>query len=103
MKLAMCNLFQRCIFTVLLATGVLPGQTPTLNQSGFIAVTVTDPLHRFVTGLDAENFIALENGIPRRLIYFTNMDPHLAVAILTYTPLPIVAGLKAGDNLIQAS
>jgi hypothetical protein len=103
MKLAMCNLFQRCIFTATLAIGVLPGQQPTRNQSGFIPVTVTDPLHRFVTGLDAEDFVVLENGMPRRLTYFSNVDTHLAVAIVNDTPLPTVAGLRAGDNLIQAS
>jgi hypothetical protein len=108
MKLAMCKLFQRCIFTAVLAIGglaigVLPGQQPTRNQSGFIPVTVTDPMHRFVAGLDAENFVVLENGMPRRLTYFSNMDTHLAVAIVSDKPLPIVAGLKAGDNLIQAS
>jgi hypothetical protein len=103
MKLAMCNFVQRCIFTALLAIGVLAGQQPTRNQSGFIPVTVTDPLHRFVTGLDAEDFVVLENGMPRRLTYFSNVDTHLAIAIVNDTPLPPVAGLKAGDNLIQAS
>jgi hypothetical protein len=108
MKLAMCNFVQRCIFTALLAIGglaigVLAGQQPTRNQSGFIPVTVTDPLHRFVTGLDADNFVVLENGMPRRLTYFSNVDTHLAVAIVNDTPLPPAAGLKAGDNLIQAS
>jgi hypothetical protein len=101
----MRNLLQHCILTALLAIGIshLAAQQSTRKQSGFIPVTVTDPQHRFVTGLDAGNFVVLENGVPRPLTYFSNMDSHVALAIVSDTPLPIAQGLKSGDNLTQVS
>ena len=101
----MRNLAQRCILSALLITAVshLAAQQPTHNQSGFITVSVTDPQHRFVTGLDPSNFVVLENGVPRPITYFSNMDSHLALAVVNDTPLAIAPGLRAGDNLTQVS
>ena len=73
------------------------------KQSGFIPVTVTDPLKRFVTGLEAENFVILENGVPRPVTYFSSVDSPIALAILSESPLPMRDMLKPEDELIQTS
>src|SRR5260370_16316610 len=101
----MRNLVQRSILATALGASAshIAAQQPTHNQSGFIPVTVTDPQHRFVTGLDPSNFVVLENGVSRPITYFSNMDSHLALAIASHTPLPIVHGLKSRHYLPQLS
>src|SRR5579872_2642146 len=47
-----------------------------------IPVTVTDPLNRFVTGLEAENFRVLEDKQEQKLVQFSNEDAPLAIGIL---------------------
>jgi Ca-activated chloride channel family protein len=47
-----------------------------------IPVTVTDPLNRFVTGLDAENFRVFEDKAEQKLVQFSNEDAPLAIGIV---------------------
>ena len=47
-----------------------------------IPVTVTDPLNRFVTGLEAENFRVWEDKQEQKLVQFSNEDAPLAIGIL---------------------
>src|SRR6516162_7625057 len=46
-----------------------------------IPVTVTDPLNRFVTGLEAENFRVFEDKAEQKLVQFSNEDAPLAIGI----------------------
>ena len=94
-----------CTLAAVLTAGVstLDAQQAPPNQSELIAVTVTDPLNRFVIGLAQENFSILENGIPRPIIYFSDQDSPLALAIISEAPLSLRDLLKAQDELIQTS
>jgi len=47
-----------------------------------IPVTVTDPLNRFVTGLEAENFRVFEDKAEQKLVQFSNEDAPLAIGIV---------------------
>lgn len=47
-----------------------------------IPVTVTDPLNRFVTGLEAENFRVFEDKSEQKLVQFSNEDAPLAIGIV---------------------
>jgi hypothetical protein len=93
-----------CAFAAVLTAGALclDAQQSSPNQSGFVAVTVTDPGGRFVNGLKEENFAILENGFPRPVTYFS-IDPPIALAIISESPLPMRDTLKPEDELIQAS
>jgi hypothetical protein len=71
------------------------------NRSALVPVTVSDPYNRFVTGLDQENFVVLENGIRRPITSFYGVDSPLSLAIISESPLPSVAKLsEPADNLI---
>src|SRR5437870_2281734 len=47
-----------------------------------IPVTVTDPLNRFVTGLEVENFRVFEDKAEQKLLQFSNEDAPLAIGIV---------------------
>jgi Ca-activated chloride channel homolog len=47
-----------------------------------IPVTVTDPLNRFVTGLEAENFRIFEDKAEQKLMQFSAEDAPLAIGIV---------------------
>src|SRR5579883_2255544 len=47
-----------------------------------IPVTVTDPMNRFVTGLEKENFRILENGKEQTIAQFSSEDAPLSVGII---------------------
>ena len=47
-----------------------------------IPVTVTDPLNRFVTGLDKENFRLFEEKQEQRIVQFSSEDAPLSVGIV---------------------
>jgi Ca-activated chloride channel homolog len=47
-----------------------------------IPVTVTDPLNRFVTGLEAENFRVFEDKQEQKLVQFSSEDAPLAIGIV---------------------
>ncbi len=99
----MRNLFRT--FSVLLAISALQlaAQAPPI-QSALIAVAAIGPYGRFVTGLDRENFIVLENGIPRPITNFLGLDSPISLAIITASPLPSLARLSGpDDDLIQTA
>jgi hypothetical protein len=80
----------------------LSAQQLSPNQTGLIPVTVTDPMNRFVTGLEQENFTLLENGISRPITSFSSVDSPISLAIIAASPFPAAAKLnEAGDELIQ--
>jgi Ca-activated chloride channel homolog len=47
-----------------------------------IPVTVTDPLNRFVTGLEKENFRVFEDKIEQKLQYFASEDAPISVGLI---------------------
>jgi VWFA-related protein len=47
-----------------------------------IPVTVTDPLNRFVTGLEKENFKLLEDKQPQEITQFSSEDAPLSVGVV---------------------
>ena len=47
-----------------------------------IPVTVTDPLNRFVTGLEKENFRIFEDKIEQQVVQFSSEDAPLSVGII---------------------
>ncbi|MDQ6677396.1 MAG: VWA domain-containing protein [Acidobacteriota bacterium] len=47
-----------------------------------IPVTVTDPLNRFVTGLEKENFRVFEDKAEQRLQYFASEDAPISVGLI---------------------
>ncbi|MCX6630754.1 MAG: VWA domain-containing protein [Candidatus Solibacter sp.] len=47
-----------------------------------IPVTVTDPLNRFVTGLEKENFKLLEDKLPQDITQFSSEDAPLSVGVV---------------------
>jgi Ca-activated chloride channel homolog len=47
-----------------------------------IPVAVTDPLSRFVTGLDKENFKLLENGVEQEISQFSSEDAPLSIGLV---------------------
>jgi hypothetical protein len=66
-----------------------------------VDVTVTDPLHRFVTGLKQEHFELVENGVRRAITDFSSVDSPISLAIVCEEPLPVAGTLSPEDELIQ--
>jgi VWFA-related protein len=63
------------------------GETRKLNirvESTLVAVsvTVTDPLGRFVTGLEMENFRVFEDGVEQQVAYFSDEDIPVSVGLI---------------------
>jgi VWFA-related protein len=50
-----------------------------------VPATVLDPLGRMVTGLDADNFQILENGVPQKITSFGSEDSPLSIGIVLDT------------------
>jgi len=66
-------------------TGEAPGPRSNIRVDTTlvqIPVTVTDPLNRFVTGLEAENFRVFEDKIEQKLVQFSNEDAPLAIGLV---------------------
>ena len=85
---------------VVLAGGAveLAAQTP---DRSIVAVTVTDPMHRLVTGLERAHFEVLENGVRRNITGFLEPGSPISVAIVTDAPSDIAGILGRDDELIQ--
>jgi Ca-activated chloride channel family protein len=47
-----------------------------------IPVTVTDPLNRFVTGLEKENFKVAEDKVDQRIVSFSSEDAPISVGVI---------------------
>jgi VWFA-related protein len=47
-----------------------------------IPVTVTDPLNRFVTGLEKEHFRVFEDKVEQRLTYFSSEDAPVSIGVV---------------------
>lgn len=75
----------------------LPAQTQSNRQ---VHVTITDPLGRFVTGIDQERFEIVENGIHRPITGFSDVDSPILLAIVS-EKTQTMWGLNTRDVLIQ--
>jgi hypothetical protein len=93
----------KLLFTALaltVCTVPVAAQTPSQRLVQF---TVTDPLNRFVTGLDQKTFEVVENGAPRPITGFWGVDSPMALAIVSESPLAEASNFnRADDELIQA-
>jgi beta-lactamase regulating signal transducer with metallopeptidase domain len=63
------------------ATTPAPATQPPAQEVR-IAVSVTDPLNRFVTGLEAGAFHVFENGVEQKIVDFTTQKQPVSVAIV---------------------
>jgi len=75
----------------------LPAQT---QSTRLVHVTVTDPLGRFVTGMEQEQFEITENGVRRPISAFSDLDSPIALAIVGEMQLPL-SSVSPDDVLIQ--
>ena len=67
-----------------------------------VDVSVTDPLHRFVTGLEPANFEVVENGARRAITAFSEAGSPISIAVVSVDPLPTIPALGPQDEVIQA-
>jgi Ca-activated chloride channel homolog len=47
-----------------------------------VPVTITDPGNRLVTGLEKENFIVLDNGVPQAIEHFSSEDAPISLGVI---------------------
>jgi hypothetical protein len=102
LRLSAVSVLLICTLAIVLTVSGL-AQPASPNQSGFIPVIVTDPLNRFVDGLQEENFVILENGVRRPITYFSEADSPITLAVISESPLPLPDMLKPEDEVIQTS
>jgi len=86
----------RCTMLIALALP-LPAQS---QSTRLVHVTVTDPLGRFVTGMEQERFEITENRIRRPITAFADLDSPMALAVVGDAQLP-ASSLGLDDVLIQ--
>lgn len=94
------------VISALMAASLLPGQTPEASITPrarqksaapepqpranirvdtnvvLVPVNVTDPLNRFVTGLEKTDFRVLEDGVEQKILSFGNEDAPLSIGIV---------------------
>jgi hypothetical protein len=68
---------------VLLMLGQVPSPAQQVRQNRVVHVSVTDPMNRFVTGLEKEHFDIVENGVRRTITAFSNIDSPISLAIVS--------------------
>jgi hypothetical protein len=79
----------------------LPAQQALLNRA--VYVSVTEPMNRFVTGLERENFEIAENGVRRTITGFSGVDSPIAVAFVGDVPSLVINRINApAFELIRA-
>jgi hypothetical protein len=66
-----------------------------------VPVTLTDPLGRFVTGIEQERFEIIENGIRRRINDFSAPNSPVSMATVSETPLAGGSLNHPTDELFQ--
>jgi hypothetical protein len=88
------------LLLMMVSTLSISAQQVLLNRA--VHVSVTDPLNRFVTGLDRDNFEIVENGIRRPITGFSDVDSPISLAIVSDVPLPEAGEVNGReDELIQ--
>ena len=98
-------MFPRCCLALLTAASLFGQATVTSPPRtkirvdanlALIPVTVLDPLGRMVTGLGADNFQVLENGVPQKITSFGSEDSPLSMGIVLDTSSSM--GDKVADS-----
>ncbi len=88
--------------SILMIAGAAMLPSLQLPVSRVVHVSVTDPLNRFVTGLDQQNFEIIENGSRRPIADFLATESPIAVELVSEAPLATLSSLfGTEDELIQ--
>ena len=88
-----------CVLVLTVGTSLASAQ---VSSKRSVDVSVTDPLHRFVTHLEPSNFEIVENGARRTITAFSEAGSPISIAVVSVEPLPAIPALGAQDEVIQA-
>ena len=95
-------IFPASVLLLLLTTSVvskesdLPPRFTVGVDTVLVRVTVTDPLNRYVVGLDREHFRVFENKVEQAISHFSNDKSPISVGVILDT-----SG-SMGDNILSA-
>src|SRR5947207_2057936 len=91
-----------CCILVVTFTGGASRVSAQVSSKRHVDVTVTDSLHRFVTGLEPANFEVVENGVRRAITDFSNAGSPISIVVVSDEPLPSLVAPGREDELILA-
>ncbi len=106
MRFARHGAFLTAGFLALAGAEVAPAeqakkQLPTFSvgvETVFVKVAVTDPLNRYVTGLEKEHFRIFEDKVEQTIVHFTQETAPVSVGIL----FDVSASMKENNNIGNA-
>jgi Ca-activated chloride channel family protein len=78
-----------------------PAERPTFRvgvETVFVKVSVTDPLNRYVTGLEKEHFKVFEDKVEQQVIHFTQESAPISVGII----FDVSGSMKDNNNIGSA-
>jgi Ca-activated chloride channel homolog len=67
-------------------------------ETVFVKVSVTDPLNRYVTGLEKEHFRVFEDKVEQEIIHFTQQSAPISVGII----FDVSGSMKDNNNINSA-
>ncbi len=67
-------------------------------STSFVKVSVTDPLSRYVTGLEQEHFKVYEDNVEQEIIHFSQESAPISVGII----FDVSASMKENNNIRKA-
>jgi Ca-activated chloride channel homolog len=67
-------------------------------ETVFVLVSVTDPLNRYVTGLEKDHFKVYEGKVEQEIVHFTQQSAPISVGIL----FDVSASMKDNNNIQSA-
>ncbi len=76
-------------------------QTPVFRigvETVFVKVSVTDPLNRYVTGLDKDHFKVYEDRVEQTIIHFSQESAPVSVGII----FDVSGSMKTNNNIAKA-
>jgi Ca-activated chloride channel family protein len=78
-----------------------PAERPTFRvevETVFVKVSVTDPLNRYVTGLEREHFKVFEDKVEQKIVHFTQETAPISVGII----FDVSGSMKDNNNIGSA-
>jgi Ca-activated chloride channel family protein len=78
-----------------------PAERPTFRvgvETVFVKVSVTDPLNRYVTGLEKEHFKVFEDKVEQQVVHFTQESAPISVGII----FDVSGSMKDNNNIGSA-
>ena len=78
-----------------------PSEKPTFRvgvETVFVKVSVTDPLNRYVTGLEKEHFKIFEDKVEQQVVHFTQESAAISVGII----FDVSGSMKDNNNIGSA-